>query len=212
MTELYVYGTKPATPPKFSTGAQSALCLIRWKALPPLCQDAVMRRELGIRKGEIWAYRQGANEPLVPVRITDPGTHYDARIDIESIAGSPYMRTSVKRVKLPCKWEHVEEYKARYNAIQARKDAQKALSTRHVPPYEPVKEQEILILVTLDNKVTQPIAYNVQSAGAAVGYSAGTIYKALQNGELTARYANSKAIITHEELHAWVKSLPLEWR
>lgn len=57
-----------------------------------------------------------------------------------------------------------------------------------------------------------PIAYSVEAAAAAVGYSEGTIRTAIYRGEIFPRYANSKAIILHEDLQEWARSLPLEPR
>lgn len=54
------------------------------------------------------------------------------------------------------------------------------------------------------------IAYTVADAAEMVGYSERTLKQAIYDGNLAARYANSKAIIRHEDLAAWVDSLPAE--
>lgn len=44
------------------------------------------------------------------------------------------------------------------------------------------------------------LAYNIQEAAEATGYSTDTIRRALRNNDLSARYANSKPVILAEEL------------
>lgn len=57
---------------------------------------------------------------------------------------------------------------------------------------------------------TQRIAYDWESAAEQVGYSVRTLKKAVADGYLAARYANSKAIIRHEDLVDWVNNLSAE--
>lgn len=169
---------------------------------------------LGIFKGETWAYRQGANKPLTPVEILDPGTHYDAQILIRLIDQPDQPPHRVRRVKLPCKWSHVDEYMERYRAKQAVAEAAAAEARKQADakevPHEPITEQEVMLLVTLDNQITFPIAYNMDAAAAAVGYSSSTLRNAIQRGELFPRYANSRPIILREELLAWANQLPID--
>lgn len=54
------------------------------------------------------------------------------------------------------------------------------------------------------------LAYNIQEAADATGYSTDTIRRAIRNNDLTVRYANSKPIILTEELLGWLRSLPTE--
>jgi hypothetical protein len=54
------------------------------------------------------------------------------------------------------------------------------------------------------------IAYTILEAAQAVGYSDWVIKKAIAAGDITPRYANSKPIIPHTELVAWVESLPVD--
>lgn len=54
------------------------------------------------------------------------------------------------------------------------------------------------------------IAYSIEEAAEASGYSTDTIRRALRNNDLVARYANSKPIILATELTDWLNSLPSE--
>lgn len=54
------------------------------------------------------------------------------------------------------------------------------------------------------------IAYSIEEAAEATGYSTYTIRAALKNNDLVARYANTKAVILATELTAWLESLPSE--
>ena len=54
------------------------------------------------------------------------------------------------------------------------------------------------------------IAFSIEEAAAAVGYSTDTIRRAIRNNDLTARYANSKPIVMASELTAWLESQPTE--
>lgn len=53
----------------------------------------------------------------------------------------------------------------------------------------------------------QRIAYDWDAAAEQVGYSVRTLKKAAADGYLSVRYANSKAIIRHEDLASWVDNL-----
>lgn len=54
------------------------------------------------------------------------------------------------------------------------------------------------------------IAYNFEEAAEMVGYSVRTLKQAVADGNLLARYANTKGIIRHEDLHEWVNGLSAE--
>lgn len=54
------------------------------------------------------------------------------------------------------------------------------------------------------------ISYNFEEAAEMVGYSVRTLKQAVADGYLLARYANTKGVIRHEDLDAWVDSLPAE--
>ncbi|MER2134158.1 MAG: hypothetical protein ABS910_05695 [Arthrobacter sp.] len=54
------------------------------------------------------------------------------------------------------------------------------------------------------------LAYNIEEAALATGYSVDTIRKAIRNNEIVTRYANTKPVITATELTDWLDSLPSE--
>lgn len=54
------------------------------------------------------------------------------------------------------------------------------------------------------------LAYNLEEAAAATGYSASTLRIAIRRHDLLARYANTKPIILADELQEWLRSLPTE--
>ncbi|MDQ0679108.1 hypothetical protein QFZ30_002490 [Arthrobacter pascens] len=56
----------------------------------------------------------------------------------------------------------------------------------------------------------QKLAYTIDEAAEASGYSTDTIRRALRNSDMTARYANSKPVILVTELQEWLESLPTE--
>lgn len=54
------------------------------------------------------------------------------------------------------------------------------------------------------------VAYSIEEAAEASGYSTDTIRRALRNSDMTARYANSKPVILASELTDWLTALPTE--
>lgn len=54
------------------------------------------------------------------------------------------------------------------------------------------------------------VAYSIEEAAEATGYSTDTIRRALRNSDMTARYANSKPVILATELTEWLEALPTE--
>lgn len=54
------------------------------------------------------------------------------------------------------------------------------------------------------------ISYNIAEAAEMIGYSERTLKQAIADGKLIARYANSKAVIRHDELDDWSKSMSME--
>lgn len=54
------------------------------------------------------------------------------------------------------------------------------------------------------------IAYSIEQAAEAVGYSTDTIRRAIRNNDLSVKYANSKPVILASELESWLTSLPSE--
>jgi len=168
-----------------------------------------VRKVLGIKAGEIWAFRESTTLPLQRALIVDPGTHYDAHILSQLIDRPSKPHRSGRRSKYPCKWEDLEDYLARHPEAAPRqplKNPQQAAT-----PYDLNLRDVEFFAVTLPPVAPHPpIAYSVEAAAAAVGYSEATIRLAIQRGELAPRYANSKAIVLHDDLHAWVHSLPSE--
>jgi len=54
------------------------------------------------------------------------------------------------------------------------------------------------------------IAFSIEEAAEAVGYSTDTVRRAIRNNDLAVKYANSKPIILATELQAWAEALPSE--
>ncbi len=57
---------------------------------------------------------------------------------------------------------------------------------------------------------TRKIAYSVEEAAAKVGVSRDLLRAQIAHHQLVARYVNTKPIIAHDELVAWLDSLPTE--
>lgn len=58
--------------------------------------------------------------------------------------------------------------------------------------------------------MTQRIAYTFEQAAEQTGYSVRTLKQAVADGNLAARYANSKGVLRHEDLATWIDQLPAE--
>ena len=54
------------------------------------------------------------------------------------------------------------------------------------------------------------IAFTIEEAAEAVGYSTDTVRKAIRNSDLAVKYYNTKPIILASELQAWAEALPSE--
>lgn len=54
------------------------------------------------------------------------------------------------------------------------------------------------------------ISYNLAEAAESTGYSIRTLQRHIKDGNLIARYANTKCVILHEDLEEWLKDLPTE--
>lgn len=54
------------------------------------------------------------------------------------------------------------------------------------------------------------IAYTFEQAAEQTGYSVRTLKQAVADGNLAARYANSKGVLRHADLETWLDSLPAE--
>lgn len=54
------------------------------------------------------------------------------------------------------------------------------------------------------------IAYTFEEAAEQSGYSIRTLKQAVADGNLAARYANTKGVIRHADLDDWLDRLPAE--
>jgi hypothetical protein len=54
------------------------------------------------------------------------------------------------------------------------------------------------------------IAYTFEEAAEQAGYSVRTLKQQVADGKLVARYANSKGVIRHADLDAWLDGLSAE--
>lgn len=54
------------------------------------------------------------------------------------------------------------------------------------------------------------MSYNLAEAAENTGYSIRTLQRHIKDGNLIARYANTKCVILHEDLEEWLKDLPTE--
>lgn len=54
------------------------------------------------------------------------------------------------------------------------------------------------------------IAYTFEEAAEQSGYSIRTLKQHVADGNLMARYANTKGVIRHADLEAWIDKLPAE--
>ena len=52
------------------------------------------------------------------------------------------------------------------------------------------------------------LAYTLDEAVVATGYSRSVIERAIARNDLVPRYANTKPVIEEDELRRWLKSLP----
>lgn len=58
--------------------------------------------------------------------------------------------------------------------------------------------------------MTLKLAYTYEEAGAQFGHSAAFVEKLVREGKITPVYPSSRPVITHEELEAYIASLPIE--
>lgn len=54
------------------------------------------------------------------------------------------------------------------------------------------------------------LSYTFEQAAETTGYSIRTLKQQVADGNLVARYANSKGVIRHEDLADWLDRLPAE--
>ena len=57
---------------------------------------------------------------------------------------------------------------------------------------------------------SQKLAYTFEEAAEQTGYSVRTLKYHAADGNLLVRYANTKGVIRHDDLDAWLESLPTE--
>jgi hypothetical protein len=55
-----------------------------------------------------------------------------------------------------------------------------------------------------------PVAYPIEDVPAVAGVSRTRVFKAARNRELTVRKAGRASIVTHDDLMAWIRSLPVK--
>lgn len=67
-----------------------------------------------------------------------------------------------------------------------------------------------MIQETSSNAEKSKLAYNLDEAAAATGYSTSTLRIAIRRHDLIARYANTRPVILAEELRDWLESLPTD--
>lgn len=58
--------------------------------------------------------------------------------------------------------------------------------------------------------MTAKLAFTWEEAAEACGYSVRTLKQAASDGYLLVKYANSKGVIRHVDLDAWLDALPAE--
>ena len=54
------------------------------------------------------------------------------------------------------------------------------------------------------------LAFSIEEAAEATGYSTDSIRKAIRKNDLSVKYANSKPVILASELESWLNALPSE--
>ena len=55
----------------------------------------------------------------------------------------------------------------------------------------------------------EPLAYGIDAGAEAAGVKRDTVYRAIANGQLTARKIGSRTVILAEDLRAWLASRPV---
>lgn len=181
-----------------------------------------MRRQLAIVKGDIWAFRE-SGKPLVPATIMNQPAYYEASITIR-IHNSPERGLiSVKRVRLPCKWDRVEEYLSEHPEIPREYTAppERGPSDHEIDPIGASAVDPLSIGAATIRRIVREeiqrvvgvprISLNYKDAAYATGYSVGALRIAVRRGDLIPVYANSKPVFKVSELEAWVESLPYAW-
>lgn len=63
--------------------------------------------------------------------------------------------------------------------------------------------------ITYDRRMAK-LAYTLEEAAEQTGYSVRTLKNHAADGRLIIRYANTKGVVRHQDLEAWLESLPTE--
>lgn len=165
--------------------------------------------ELGIRKGEYWAFRPGTTRPWIRALILDPGARYESSIRIR-LDDQDVTELWTRRAKLPCRWadldryliDHPEERRDRAAIPEPRDDGASAINAQEL---RSLIHDEVAAALGV-----KKLAYTYAEAAVAVGYSPGVLREAVRRNELLPSFANTKPVFTEEELRRWLRSLPTE--
>ncbi|MBN8423246.1 hypothetical protein JF531_01775 [Microbacterium esteraromaticum] len=173
--------------------------------------------ELGIRSGEIWAYRQRTTHPLQRAFILNPGHSYDASIRIRLIDNRDVAELWTARAKLPCKWAYVEDYLLKHPDVPREYPPPSEPEDRDMASYRMSFSANELRAVIHDEVSkalgVQKIAYTRTEEAIATGVSVSMIDTAVKRNELIANYAGTKPLFLADELRRWVSTLPEDpWR
>lgn len=172
--------------------------------------------ELGIRKDEVWAYKERWTGPLVPARVLNPGMHYDATITVLVLEGPTQgQRIHTRRNRLPCKWEDHEAWLERHPEIRREYPVEAEVADSFELPADMlfsmgeaalrrIVREELQAILNVPPKV----AYNYKEAAKAVGISVTGLRHAVRGNYLTPHYYGVRPLFTPEELKRWVESLP----
>lgn len=178
-----------------------------------------MRRVLAVKRGDVWAYKETwTRGPLVPVRIVDPGTHYDAAIRVRRLDDPAAPEEWTRRNRLPCRWSDVHTYlDAHPEIIRADQvfEEEEVTDTRFQSAADEMfsaGKRTIRQIVREELERALPpvekLAYTYEEAARATGISSSTLRSEVRNYRLVPRYVGSKPLFPVEELRRWVESLP----
>lgn len=179
-----------------------------------------MRRILAVKRGDVWAYKETrARGPLVPVRILDPGTHYDAEIRVRRLDDSAASEFWTRRVRLPCRWDDVESYLDGHPEIVRAEAIQDAEATDTL--YRATADElfgigkRALRQIVRDElhralPRAEKLAYTYSEAASAIGVSRELLRREVDADRLVPSYVASKPLFPADELRRWLSTLPNE--
>jgi hypothetical protein len=175
-----------------------------------------MPRELAVRKGQIWAYRQNKRSPLVPARVINQPEHYEATIMIRVLGESTPLAKGVRRSMLPCLWDEKDAYLDNHPdipreliAVPTEEQSVKADAADLFAVGE--KTIRLIVREELKRALGVPkLALTYAEAAQATGYGVSTLNIAVSRGNLVPSYMNSKPVFAIAELERWIASLPNE--